>query len=315
MEADLTSGERDVVMDSVALDGMEKRVGPEHAVSEEMGGSRMRVLCKRMMEETQGIKSRLRVLKSSFKFISKLFRDLQSSGVIKKSALTRKNFSVKKFIGDIPLAEEILFETTGLRLDPIRNVSAYISPSQNSAHAVLLHYITEIEITLGERSSEEKDDRISVKESPATFQSLPCKSGCGFYGHSDTDGYCSLCYKKTFSAPKIADNPDVNVVKNSWKAKFSRAKKKVRAVCAFLSISSSQKPDLPTHDAQDHRCRECQKKITMAMASIICKCGFSYCMKHRSVSSHKCDFNHRVAFKKKLQDNNPSVESKKLDKI
>ena len=46
-----------------------------------------------------------------------------------------------------------------------------------------------------------------------------------------------------------------------------------------------------------------------------CKCGKKFCFKHRYAEQHACTFDYKEAGKKELEENNPKIEYKKIDKI
>ena len=44
-------------------------------------------------------------------------------------------------------------------------------------------------------------------------------------------------------------------------------------------------------------------------------CGNIYCLSHKYPDSHNCTFDHRLAFRERLERNNPKIESEKIKKI
>jgi predicted nucleic acid binding AN1-type Zn finger protein len=61
------------------------------------------------------------------------------------------------------------------------------------------------------------------------------------------------------------------------------------------------------------KCWSCQKKA--GLLGYKCKCGYTYCKKHRLPESHTCEFDFIQEGKTILQRNNPAVVSDKIEKI
>ena len=57
------------------------------------------------------------------------------------------------------------------------------------------------------------------------------------------------------------------------------------------------------------RCGLCNKKISLV--KFTCKCQKSFCMKHRYPDDHNCEFDFKEEHKKKLETDNPKLESDK----
>lgn len=57
--------------------------------------------------------------------------------------------------------------------------------------------------------------------------------------------------------------------------------------------------------------KNCKKKL--GHISFECKCGKTFCSKHRI--SHNCDYDYQKQNKEKLIKENPLIECKKIDKI
>ena len=59
--------------------------------------------------------------------------------------------------------------------------------------------------------------------------------------------------------------------------------------------------------------QKCKKSIELL--SFKCKCELIFCIKHKNTFAHYCQYDYRNATKKKLEESNPKIECKKLDKI
>ena len=64
---------------------------------------------------------------------------------------------------------------------------------------------------------------------------------------------------------------------------------------------------------KSNRCAfdNCNKKLGLISLSIKCKCGRSFCTKHRHFTDHKCDYNFRKD-RHKLKTMNPKIVADKL---
>jgi hypothetical protein len=62
------------------------------------------------------------------------------------------------------------------------------------------------------------------------------------------------------------------------------------------------------------RCHHCNKRLKL-LEENLCKCNKIFCPKHRLCHSHDCDYDTKSTNKKKISDENPKVESDKVDKI
>lgn len=61
------------------------------------------------------------------------------------------------------------------------------------------------------------------------------------------------------------------------------------------------------------RCWECKVKI--GLAAVQCRCGYTFCGKHRYAEEHCCEFNFKSAGKRKLEEENPRVVPSKVARI
>ncbi len=61
------------------------------------------------------------------------------------------------------------------------------------------------------------------------------------------------------------------------------------------------------------KCWNCAKRV--GLLGYECKCGFTYCKKHRLPEEHECVFDYVEHGKKVLSQNNPLIKSDKIEKI
>jgi AN1-type zinc finger protein 4 len=56
----------------------------------------------------------------------------------------------------------------------------------------------------------------------------------------------------------------------------------------------------------------CKKKL---LIEIDCRCGQTFCLKHRHPDSHNCTYDYKIEWKKKLEKENPVIITPKIEKI
>ncbi len=65
---------------------------------------------------------------------------------------------------------------------------------------------------------------------------------------------------------------------------------------------------------KDHKkCWGCEKKV--GIRGFKCKCRYTFCKKHRMPEDHECEFDFADYGKKKLKENNITVQTNKIEKI
>ena len=134
-----------------------------------------------------------------------------------------------------------------------------------------------------------------------TSSATLCKACNQFYGSASTNYMCSCCYKKfvaqnsvplqAFSKPAITIAPPLD-------EKPELQKEEVKNV-------SPRK--------QQEQCGKCGTRV--GYLGYTCKCGHSYCGKHRHPDEHSCHYDFKQEAKKKLAKANPVVEHPKLQQI
>ncbi|OQR98686.1 hypothetical protein ACHHYP_08238 [Achlya hypogyna] len=61
------------------------------------------------------------------------------------------------------------------------------------------------------------------------------------------------------------------------------------------------------------KCWSCSSKI--GLSAITCRCGFTFCNRHRYAEEHNCTFDFRRQAKRKLEEENPLVVPQKVARI
>ena len=148
-----------------------------------------------------------------------------------------------------------------------------------------------------------------------------CRSGCGFYANSFTDGHCSVCFKKAVKEKEQTPSPTIssrsallNIVPAVSAVPIVECKD-VGGACpaVFTALSSCVPEDEDSKKKKKNRCATCRKKV--GLTGFECRCGGLYCSLHRYSDKHECSFNYRELGVEEIRRNNPVVVAQKIQKI
>ena len=121
-----------------------------------------------------------------------------------------------------------------------------------------------------------------------------CIVCASFYGNPSNGGFCSKCYKDSVNFTKVAEKEIKSGVKLDFEVEKAEEEEMVKQ--------------------EDHtRCWTCTKKA--GLMGFKCKCGYTYCKKHRLPEKHTCDFNFQKEGKSRLSKKNPNIQSDKIERI
>ena len=121
-----------------------------------------------------------------------------------------------------------------------------------------------------------------------------CTKCMSFYANPQFGSFCSKCYKETHGELPAKPELGISESKTAQESGTDTLTKEVKQT---------------NHD----HCWKCEKKV--GMSSYRCKCGYSFCKKHRMPESHECDFDFAAEGKQQLAKNNPNLHHEKVEKI
>jgi len=272
-------------------------------------------------------KSKESLAKSCVSALGKHLRNLKKKpNETRYRKMRMDNIIVKKFITGVPGAQDFM-QACGFK-EVQEGAKKYLAIDPATIDNEVLD--NALDLLSGKKETfakplEKKEEATRVK----------CAGGCGFWGDSNTDNYCSQCVRKRviggptsaaasnapkkcikecgfFGADKFNGMCSVCWGKESkenaktWKAKLKKAMLKIKCMRAFRSAPRLKQK-------HKNRCWQCKRKI--GIVGIQCRCGYIFCGKHRYAQEHNCTFDHRQHQQKKLRKENKQILTKKLDKL
>lgn len=156
------------------------------------------------------------------------------------------------------------------------------------------------------------DDNVVIdQESP-----IECKGysrACAFYGRAETDGYCTVCYKRKLRDQNRDEDTTSTTSTDSINTPKSHriAPPPLQVPCASASASASTRPE----QTDLEKCWKCNRRI--GLLGFDCKCAYKFCAMHRQPEDHSCNYDFTEYKRKQLTDtlNSQSINQNKINRI
>lgn len=147
------------------------------------------------------------------------------------------------------------------------------------------------------------NDEPGNKEEPEPFL---CFNNCGFFGRPETMNYCSKCYKElVVKKANPSSSSSASTVTQNSDTKTLHTKPQPSNIEPATSASN------PT--TTTNRCHACNKRV--GLLGFPCRCGNTFCAKHRYFNEHNCQFDYKKFGRDAIAKQNPDMKPKKIDKI
>ncbi|KAL2321617.1 hypothetical protein Fmac_025996 [Flemingia macrophylla] len=152
-----------------------------------------------------------------------------------------------------------------------------------------------------------KQQRQNNSNNDASYPSepKPCTNNCGFFGTPENCNLCSQCYMRLCIQEELEDSDsDTSADETSSLVLALPANQALlKSSSPVMGLVGPSKPVI-------NCCACCNKKV--GLMGFLCKCGRTFCGKHRYPEEHQCTYDFKAAGKEEISKANPVVKPDKL---
>ncbi|CAD7953233.1 unnamed protein product [Amoebophrya sp. A25] len=108
-----------------------------------------------------------------------------------------------------------------------------------------------------------------------------------------------------------------NPLLNSWSKTVNDApaSSKEAATASSLLDVENDESSFEEKDQAKATCAVCERRLRPGRAAFACRCGKSFCIRHKDAEDHNCDFDFRSAGQAFLKKTHPKIEAPRVQKI